>query len=61
MPLMVVVGAAGDDPAVAIYGEQFMGFLAVSSFRFGGGRKASSFDLLAAGCGVRHVIAAVAW
>jgi aromatic ring-opening dioxygenase catalytic subunit (LigB family) len=49
MPLMVVVGAAGDDPAVAVYGEQFMGCLAVSSFRFGGGRKAGEFDLLAAG------------
>lgn len=47
MPLMVVVGAAGEDPAVAIYGEQFMGSLAVSSFRFGGGRTASSFDQLA--------------
>jgi aromatic ring-opening dioxygenase catalytic subunit (LigB family) len=34
IPLMVAVGAAGDDPATAIYGEQFMGFLAVSSFRF---------------------------
>jgi len=36
IPLMVVAGAAGEDPATAIYGEQFMGYLAVSSFRFGG-------------------------
>ena len=35
IPLMVAAGAAGDDPASAIYGEQFMGCLAVSSFRFG--------------------------
>ncbi len=47
MPLMVVVGAAGEDPAVVVYGEQFMGSLAVSSFRFGGGVAASSFDRLA--------------
>lgn len=48
IPLMVVAGAAGDDPAVAIYGEQFMGFLAVSSFRFGEGNEAGHFDRLAA-------------
>lgn len=48
IPLMVVAGAAGEDAAVAIYGEQFMGCLAVSSFRFGDGREAGSFDFLAA-------------
>ena len=47
IPLMVVAGAAGEDPAAAIYGELFMGALAVSSFRFGGGREAGSFDRLA--------------
>jgi aromatic ring-opening dioxygenase catalytic subunit (LigB family) len=47
IPLMVVAGAAGDDPATAIYGEQFMGCLAVSSFRFGGGPPTGHFDQLA--------------
>jgi aromatic ring-opening dioxygenase catalytic subunit (LigB family) len=47
LPLMVVAGAAGDDPAVAVFGEQFMGSLAVSSFRFGADRSASRFDKLA--------------
>lgn len=49
IPLMVAAGAAGDDPAVAIYGEMFMGSLAVSSFRFGAGPQAGSFDRLSAG------------
>jgi aromatic ring-opening dioxygenase catalytic subunit (LigB family) len=36
LPLMVAAGAAGNDPAVRIYHEdEFMGGLAVSSFRFG--------------------------
>ena len=35
IPLMVVAGAAGNDRSTAIYGELFMGALAVSSFRFG--------------------------
>jgi aromatic ring-opening dioxygenase catalytic subunit (LigB family) len=36
IPLMVAVGAAGDDPASLCYHEeQFMGGIAVSSFRFG--------------------------
>jgi aromatic ring-opening dioxygenase catalytic subunit (LigB family) len=48
IPLMVVAGAAGDDPATAIYGEQFMGHLAVSSFRFGSDQSVSPYDLLAA-------------
>jgi aromatic ring-opening dioxygenase catalytic subunit (LigB family) len=48
IPLMVVAGAAGDDPATTIYGEQFMGFLAVSSFRFGQARGAGNFDRLGA-------------
>ncbi|HTQ36281.1 MAG TPA: class III extradiol ring-cleavage dioxygenase [Steroidobacteraceae bacterium] len=47
IPLMVAAGAAGDDPATAIYGEQFMGSLAVSSFRFGADRAATGFDQLA--------------
>lgn len=46
IPLHVVAGAAGDDAAEAIYGELFMGALAVSSFRFGGGADAGAFDLL---------------
>lgn len=38
LPLMVAVGAAGDDPATRFYHEDaFMGGIAVSSFRFGGG------------------------
>jgi aromatic ring-opening dioxygenase catalytic subunit (LigB family) len=48
IPLMVVAGAAGEDPAIAIYGERFMGSLAVSSFRFGAGHAAGPFDQLAA-------------
>jgi aromatic ring-opening dioxygenase catalytic subunit (LigB family) len=48
IPLMVVAGAAGDDPAVAVYGERFMGSLAVSSFRFGGDQAATGYDMLAA-------------
>jgi aromatic ring-opening dioxygenase catalytic subunit (LigB family) len=48
IPLLVVAGAAGEDAAVAIYGERFMGALAVSSFRFGAGQAAGPFDLLAA-------------
>lgn len=48
IPLMVVAGAAGDDPAIAIYGEQFMGSLAVSSFRFGEDQSATAYDQLAA-------------
>jgi aromatic ring-opening dioxygenase catalytic subunit (LigB family) len=48
IPLMVVAGAAGDDPATPIYGELFMGSLAVSSFRFGADRVVGPFDQLAA-------------
>lgn len=48
IPLMVVAGAAGDDAAVAVFGEQFMGALAVSSFRFGAGGSAVRFDRLSA-------------
>jgi aromatic ring-opening dioxygenase catalytic subunit (LigB family) len=48
IPLMVAAGAAGDDPAAAFYGEQFMGYLAVSSFCFGTGMAASPHDRLAA-------------
>jgi aromatic ring-opening dioxygenase catalytic subunit (LigB family) len=47
IPLMVVAGAAGDAPATAIYGELFMGCLAVSSFRFGEAGQAGNFDRLA--------------
>lgn len=48
IPLMVVAGAAGDDPAETAFGEQFMGCLAVSSFVFGGNGTAKRFDRLAA-------------
>jgi aromatic ring-opening dioxygenase catalytic subunit (LigB family) len=54
IPLMVVAGAAGEDPAIAIYGEHFMGALAVSSFRFGEDRCATAFDLLASDQGAEH-------
>jgi aromatic ring-opening dioxygenase catalytic subunit (LigB family) len=47
IPLMVVAGAAGNDPATAVYGEMFMGHLAVSSFAFGASPVASPFDRLA--------------
>lgn len=47
LPLMVVAGAAGDDPVTCVYGEMFMGALAVSSFRFGEDRTPSGFDKLA--------------
>ncbi|MET0280803.1 MAG: class III extradiol ring-cleavage dioxygenase [Steroidobacteraceae bacterium] len=48
LPLMVAAGAADGDPAVAVFGQLFMGSLAVSSFRFGAGTAASRFDQLAA-------------
>jgi aromatic ring-opening dioxygenase catalytic subunit (LigB family) len=44
IPLMVAAGAAGEDPATCVYGEQLMGELAVSSYRFGGGIERSPFD-----------------
>jgi aromatic ring-opening dioxygenase catalytic subunit (LigB family) len=47
LPLMVVAGAAGDDPVTCVYGEMFMGALAVSSFRFGEDRTPTGFDKLA--------------
>lgn len=47
VPLMVAAGAAGDDPATCVYGEMFMGALAVSSFRFGEDRTPTGFDKLA--------------
>lgn len=46
LPLMVAVGAAGGDPATAIYGEVFMG-LAASSFRFSANQTPSPLDQLA--------------
>jgi len=46
IPLMVAAGAAGDDPATAVYGELLRG-AASSSFRFGEDRTPSGFDLLA--------------
>lgn len=46
LPLMVAAGAAGEDPAHVVFGEQFMGALAVSSFRFGGDAAGSRFDQL---------------
>jgi len=48
MPLMVVAGAAGDDPATPIYGELFMGYMTASSFRFSEDTRPSRFDRLAA-------------
>ncbi len=47
IPLMVAAGAAGVDPAIAIYGEMFMGSLAVSSFRFGADVTPTGLDQLA--------------
>lgn len=47
IPLMVAAGAAAGDPAMAVYGEKFMGELASSSFRFGADRTPSGFDRLA--------------
>ena len=47
IPLMAVVGAAGDDPATCVYGEYFLSFIAASSFRFGADRTPSPFDTLA--------------
>ncbi|WP_133157175.1 DODA-type extradiol aromatic ring-opening family dioxygenase [Hydrogenophaga pseudoflava] len=35
IPLMVAAGAALEDPAECIYRERLMGFIAVSSYRFG--------------------------
>lgn len=37
MPLMVVAGAAGEDQAVCVYGEQFMHSVYASSYGFGVG------------------------
>lgn len=48
LPLMVVAGAAGDDPAHVVFGENFMGALAVTSFRFGGDAASGHFDRLSA-------------
>ena len=48
LPLMVVAGAAGEDPATCVYGEMFMDALAVSSFRFGEDRTPTGFDKLGA-------------
>jgi aromatic ring-opening dioxygenase catalytic subunit (LigB family) len=39
LPLLVAVGAAQDDAATAIYRERLMGFIASSSYRFGGATK----------------------
>jgi len=48
IPLMVVAGAAGEDPATPIYGELFMGSMTASSFRFSAETSRSPFDLLSA-------------
>ena len=48
LPLMVIAGAAGDDPGMVAYGELLMGTTAVSSFRFAPLRAPSNFDRLAA-------------
>ncbi|MBK0392805.1 DODA-type extradiol aromatic ring-opening family dioxygenase [Ramlibacter algicola] len=44
LPLHVVAGAAGDEPATCVYGELFAGALAVSSWRFSTDTEPSSFD-----------------
>jgi aromatic ring-opening dioxygenase catalytic subunit (LigB family) len=44
LPLMVAVGAAGDDPATCIYGEAFGGNVRVSSYRFGEDTTPTAFD-----------------
>ncbi len=54
IPLMVAVGAAGDDPATCIYGELFMG-VAASSFRFGADRTLAGFDRLCHRSSLPHV------
>ena len=44
LPLHVVAGASGDEPATCVYGELFAGALAVSSWRFSTDTEPSSFD-----------------
>ncbi len=44
IPLMVVAGAAAEEPATVVYGEDFFGALHVSSFRFGSDTTATGFD-----------------
>lgn len=49
IPLMVAVGAAGDDPAICVYSESAMrGGLTASSYRFGADTTPSGFDRIGA-------------
>jgi len=49
IPLMVAVGAAGDDPATCIYGQDDLrGGITASAWRFGADTKPSGFDRLSA-------------
>ena len=49
IPLMVAVGAAGDDPATCIYSQNDLrGGITVSAWRFGADTTATGFDRLAA-------------
>jgi aromatic ring-opening dioxygenase catalytic subunit (LigB family) len=48
IPLMVAVGAAGDDPATVIYGQNDLrGGITVSAWRFGADTTPTGFDRLA--------------
>lgn len=46
LPLMVAVGAAGDDPATCVYGEMLGQYVAASSFRFGADQTPAAHDVL---------------
>lgn len=46
MPLMVVAGAAADEPASCVFGQHMYGRIRVSSFRFSVEPSPSRFDLL---------------
>ena len=48
LPLLVAAGAAQDDVATCIYSERLMGFISVSSYRFGAGSTASAAPLVPA-------------
>ena len=45
IPLMVAVGAAGDDPGICIYSENNLrGGITVSAYRFSADTRPSGFD-----------------
>jgi len=46
IPLMVAVGAAGDDPATCIYSQDDMRSLTISAWRFGADTTPTGFDRL---------------